>query len=257
MKVHVEKLDNLGQGISHINDKVVFIKDALPDEIVNIEIISDKKKYQKARVKEFIETSKNRKENICPFSNHCGGCSLGHLKYEKSLIYKTEKLKEIIMKNTNKEIEPIIIKCDKEYNYRNKITLKIDGFKWGYYNSESHNFVSINKCLLAGAPINNIIEKQNLFHIKSGEIVIRTNSLDEILISIRTDSDYSIDYENLKNLNIVGIVVNNETKMGNNYFYHIINNIKYKISYNSFFQVNDYICSSIFNFRIDFLYRWI
>ena len=247
MKVHVEKLDNLGQGITHINDKVVFIKNALPGETVNIQIVSDKKKYQKAVVREYIELSKDRKENNCPFSELCGGCSLGHLNYEKSLIYKTEKLKEIIYKNTNQEVDPIIIKSDKEYNYRNKITLKIKDYKWGYYNLESHNFVPINKCLLARESINKIIEKQNLFHIKSGEIIIRTNNINEILITIKTDEEYNIDYEKLINLNVIGIVINDEIKYRNNYFYHTINNIKYKISYNSFFQINDYICSEIFN----------
>lgn len=246
MKVKVEKLDNLGQGIAHINDKVCFIKNALPDEVVDIKIISDRKNYQKAQIKELIEPSQNRKTNICPFSDLCGGCSLGHLKHEKSLEYKCHKLKEIILKSTHQEFEPTIIKSDKEYNYRNKITLKIVDSKWGYYNSESHNFVNINKCLLAKECINKVIEKQNLFNISSGEIVLRANNLDEILICIKTNEEYQIRYDELNNLNIVGIVINDEIKIGKNYFYHTINNLKYKITYNSFFQINDYICSEIF-----------
>ena len=247
MEVKIEKLDNLGQGIAHINEKVCFIKNALPEEIVDIEIISDKKKYQKAEVRKYIEISKDRKDNICPYSKNCGGCSLGHLKYEKSLEYKNEKLKEIIYKSTKQKYEPTMIKCNQEYNYRNKITLKIVDYKWGYYNLESHNFVPINKCLLAHNSINKIVENQEVFHIKSGEIIMRTNDINEILIAIKTDEAYSIDFEKINNLNIVGIVVNDKTIYGNSYFYHSINNIKYKISYNSFFQVNDYICGKIFN----------
>lgn len=247
MEVKINKLDNLGQGIAYINDKVCFIKNALPGEIVDIEIKSDKKKYQKAEIKKINKKNEYRKENICPYHNLCGGCTLGHLSYEKALEYKTNKLKEIILKNTNLNINPIMIKNNKEYHYRNKITLKIKDYEWGYYNSESHNFVAINKCLLAKNSINKIVENQHVFHIKTGEIIIRSNNLNEILISIKTDETYEIELDKINNLNIIGIIVNDKVIKGKNHFYHSINNIKYKISYNSFFQVNDYICSQIFN----------
>ena len=38
MKVKIEKLDHFGRGITHINDKICFVKDALPEEIVDIEV---------------------------------------------------------------------------------------------------------------------------------------------------------------------------------------------------------------------------
>ena len=41
--VKVEKLDNLGRGIARIDNKIVFIENALPEEVVDIEIIKDKK----------------------------------------------------------------------------------------------------------------------------------------------------------------------------------------------------------------------
>ncbi len=34
MKVKIEKLDNLGRGITHINNKICFIENAFPNEIV-------------------------------------------------------------------------------------------------------------------------------------------------------------------------------------------------------------------------------
>lgn len=247
MKVVVEKLDNLGQGITHINKKIVFIKNVLPKEEVDIKIVADKKKYQKAEVIKIITKSNERQDNICPYHKNCGGCNLGHLKNESALKYKSEKLKEIILKNTNKLVEPIIIKSDKQYNYRNKITLKIENYNWGYYSLESHNFIPINKCLLAKDAINNIIENQNLFKIKNGEIVIRCNDKNEILLYIKTQDKYNINVNDINKLNIIGVVVNDKLIYGQNYFYHEINSIKYKISYNSFFQINDYICSQIFN----------
>lgn len=247
MKVSVEKLDNLGKGIAYIDDKICFIDNALPNEFVEVEITKDNKKYKKGKCKKVLKLSPMRKENVCPYHEMCGGCSLGHVKYDDAINYKKNKLKEIIYKNTSLDVEPIIIKSNLEYNYRNKITLKIENFKWGYYNSESHEFVPIKKCILAKDAINKIVENNKVFNIKNGEIVIRCNNLNEILISIKTGENYKIDLDKIKDLSIVGIVVNDKTLYGKNYFYHVINNIKYKVSYNSFFQINDYISSWIFN----------
>ena len=83
MEVTIEKLDNFGRGITYINDKIVFVENALPEEEVKIEIINDKKKYSEAKVLNIIKESKDRIKSICPYSNECGGCCLNHLNYSK------------------------------------------------------------------------------------------------------------------------------------------------------------------------------
>ena len=56
--VKVEKLDNLGRGIARIDNKIVFIENALPEEVVDIEIIKDKKNYSLARRIRLYKNSK-------------------------------------------------------------------------------------------------------------------------------------------------------------------------------------------------------
>ena len=38
MTVKIEKLDSFGNGICHVDNKIVFVKRALPGEVVEIEI---------------------------------------------------------------------------------------------------------------------------------------------------------------------------------------------------------------------------
>ena len=45
MKVEVLKLDNFGRGITYINDKICFIKNALPNEIVEISVTKETNKF--------------------------------------------------------------------------------------------------------------------------------------------------------------------------------------------------------------------
>ena len=40
--VTIESLDHFGLGIAHINEKVVFVENALPGEVVKIEKLEDK-----------------------------------------------------------------------------------------------------------------------------------------------------------------------------------------------------------------------
>ena len=53
-KVLIEKLDDFGNGIAHINNKVVFVENALPNELVEI---------KKADRKTSISA---KKENLSP-----------------------------------------------------------------------------------------------------------------------------------------------------------------------------------------------
>ena len=45
----------------------------------------------------------------------------------------------------------------------------------------------------------------------------------------------------------MGIIINDECIYGTNYFYDFIGDLKFKVSYNSFFQINNYMASCIFN----------
>ena len=47
--------------------------------------------------------------------------------------------------------------------------------------------------------------------------------------------------------NIVGIILNGKTIYKDNYFYDYVNDLKFKITYNSFFQVNNYMNGKIFD----------
>jgi len=247
--VTIEALDHFGYGIAHLNEKIVFVENALPDEVVKIEKYEEKKKYAKARVLEYIEKSKERKEAICPYFDICGGCSLMFYDYNKTLEFKKNKVNELLVKNKisyNKNIEVIE---NKDYlNYRNKISLKIVNGDIGYFKSSTHELVEINECKIANAEINKVIANYKLLGILNGKLTIRVNSNNEVLIIINTlEENYNIELEKLKNIvKIVGIVYNNKTIYGDNFLYERIGGFLFKVSYNSFFQINPYICSILF-----------
>ena len=134
-EVKIEKLDNQGRGICYVNNKITFVENALPEEQVIIRFTKESKKFNEAEVLEYIMTSKDRVESPCPYFKECGGCELLNLSYENTCKYKKEKLENILSKYANIKTKVEIVKCSNHLNYRNKITLKVENGKYGYYAS--------------------------------------------------------------------------------------------------------------------------
>ncbi len=249
-KVLIEKLDDFGRGIAHINNKVIFVKNALPEEEVEIKIINDKNSFSVSEVTNYLKLSKDRIKSKCPYFEVCGGCNLLHLNYENTLTFKQNKIKELLKKNKinyDKEIE--IIKNDNPFYYRNKISLKIENGKLGYYEENTHKLIEIKECITTKHSINEVIKNYKLLNLDNAKLTIRSNNNDEILLIIESKKkEYNIELAKLKEkIKLVGIIYNDRTIYGENFFYERINNKLFKVSYNSFFQVNENITSKLFD----------
>lgn len=240
----IEKLDNKGRGITYHNGLITFVNNALPDEEVKINIISENKKFYTAEVLELSNENKNRVLPKCPYYNTCGGCNLQHINIEYEDEFKENKVKEILKKYANVHVPLKINKNDKELFYRNKITLKIENGKWGFYNESTHKLCEISQCLIANNSINEFLN-QNIIKINNGTITIRSNYENNLLLIITTDEKLDIDKDILPS-NIAGVILNNKCIYKDNYFYDYIDDMKFKVSYDSFFQVNNYMAANIF-----------
>ena len=91
MLVKIERLDDFGRGIAFINNKITFIENALEDEIVEVEIVKEYKKYNEGKVVRYIKKSNLRIDSKCPYTNICGGCNLNHISIEEENKYKQNK----------------------------------------------------------------------------------------------------------------------------------------------------------------------
>ena len=243
IRLIVKRLDNQGRGISYYNDKIVFIYNALIGEEVDVEIIKETSKYYEAKVINVIKSVSCRIQPKCPYIDECGGCNIMHMSFDQQMDFKKNKVKDILYKYANIDIEVKLIESNKDLFYRNKIELKVHNNTYSYYNNNSHDYCDISKCLLANNTINEIIDYHSFMNIKNGDITIRSNYNNELLLIVNCDH---FEFFNDPPENVVGVVVNDKTVFGNNYFFDYIGDYKFKVSYNSFFQINNYIASEIF-----------
>lgn len=245
MIVKVLKMDHQGRGIAKVNDKTVFIYNALPDEVVDIRVIKENKKIMEAVVLKYIETSKKRINPICPYYLECGGCDLMHINYNDELEYKENKIRQIIEKFTTLPLQIIkpIVGNDNE-NYRNKTTFHVDD-KIGYYSKKSFKIVDIDNCSIASKEINDILKKLKEINLNNiYEIVIRTSKYISDKMIILKINNYINEEEIISKLkNIVDSIIiyqNKEYKTiyGKGFINDKIGDYIFKISPDSFFQVN-------------------
>ena len=244
MEVKIDKLDNLGRGITYINNKICFIPNVLPNEIVEIEITKENKKYYEAKCISIKETSPFRITEECPYSSICGGCQLNHLCYNEENRFKTNKLRDLLFKYAHIEkdiIEPI--KYQERNYYRNKITLHGNDEKLGIYGIKTNDIIPIQECLLVNKKINEIIKYLIKNNINIEEAIIKSsNDEDKIMISIHGEINNKEELISKCDVVIInGEYLSNEKRIITN-----INKIQYQESKDSFFQINKTLTEELY-----------
>ena len=236
MIVKIDGLSHDLKGIARVNGKVTFIDNALPNEVVDIRVFEEKKNFNRGKVISYIEKNKDRIINKCPYFDMCGGCSFGFVNYEKAVCYKKDIFIDIFKRYANMDINPSVMYSDKIYEYRNKISMKVNSGKLSLVEEDSNNLIDIDRCLLVNDKINNVIKilsDTNLNGLR--DVIIRgTNSIMVIL-----NGEY--DYDNIIKLlegYVDSIIYNGKCVYGNEYIIINVDKYKYSVYPESFFQVN-------------------
>lgn len=246
MRVEIERMDHNGRGIGKWNGKTVFVPNALPSEIVEIEIVEEKKNYLVGRVLSFIKSSNERIAISCPYFEVCGGCDLSHISYVKELIYKENKVKELVKKYCQVDIfvEPIV--GSDFQNYRNKCVLKVQK-EMGYYKKNTHILVPITSCFLVKEEINILIESfssLDLSFIK--EITFRTNEIGDTMAFLLVEGEVLKSTLEVFKEKCTTVIQKRNGKCsvlsGRGFLVEKVGNYRFMISPESFFQVNTKGC---------------
>lgn len=244
MQYKIEKLDNFGRGISHINNKIVFISNALEDEVVDATTTYSNKKFDEAKVNEIIEVSKMRIKPICPYFDICGGCNLLHMNYDEQLKFKYNKVKDIIFKYLKENIKVNDVIYSNQFYYRNKASFEVKE-KLCYKMRKSTNLVDINYCYLLDKNINDVVHVLNNLNLKNiNNITIRTGEEDIMVIISGNPAHEIIDTLKEK---ARSIYVNDKLVYGKSNIVSKIGNYEFFISDKSFFQVNKYNVKNLYD----------
>ncbi len=245
-KVKIEKLDHFGRGLFFDNNKISFVSNTLPDELVEVSKLKETSKYNIYSLNKIEKESNKRVKPICPYFGICGGCDLQHLSYEDTLDFKLNKVKELFNKFKIDFNNIEIVSNLNPFNYRNKIELKCINNKIGFYKNNSHELVQIDECLVASKPINDTLKELKFLKLPDCDIVIKSNYNDELLVWFKTKNKININRDMFSmDLKIASIIVNDKVVYGEDHLIMKMDDHLFKCSYDAFFQINPYICKKV------------
>lgn len=269
-----------GEEIAKINDFTVFVAGALKNEKCKIHITKVLSSYAYAKIVEILEKSEHRVQSDCKTYPKCGGCSLRHIDYKETLQIKRQKVQNLVNKMLNdKIIVDETVGMDKPVFYRNKAIYPISQNKMpGIFAARSHDVIEFEECKIQ--TINSqkiakfILENWNnsIYDEKTGKGLLRNIMIregfatNEIMVVLVQNGDKKYDASNLVKEfpNIKTVVVNVNTKntnvvlankniicYGEGFIYDKLGDYTFKISPNSFYQVNPKQTEKLYNLAVE------
>lgn len=256
-EVTIEDTNIFANGICRIDNMVVFVKGAIKGEICKIEIAKLFPKYAFASLIGIIEKSEHRIDPTCPNFKKCGGCSFSHISLEYENEIKYNYVKSAFAKlHLEADFEKTL--CPVSENYRNKVVLFYSGESFGYMQEGTNKIVPHSSCLLnceafdkiaqltanelKSTPLRALYLRKSfdekdimvcpVFYQKTNIIPYATKlislfpNVKTVLCGTLKDKDFAL--ENVKY----------STVYGSGYIEDTLCDLKFRISSESFYQVN-------------------
>jgi 23S rRNA (uracil1939-C5)-methyltransferase len=289
--IDINDLGISGEGVGNIQGFTIFVEGALPLETVEAQIILLKKNYGIAKLLKIIKSSPNRIKPPCPLFDRCGGCQIMHLDYPKQLEVKGKRVKDAFQRIGKHELvhTPVTHPSIRSFAYRNKIQLPVVAdhmgkLQVGLYAKGSHDVVFVDTCLIHSAlgdrvyqAIVTILQQSSIKPYSErdhrGELrhlLMRTAVFSkEVLVVLVTTSDVSSEIKNIAQQimnipNVAGVMHHKNSRRGNvvldkdftnlcgvSFIEEELSGLRFKVSAASFFQVNPYQASHLYQKAID------
>lgn len=276
-----------GEGIAKINGYTIFVLGALKGEKCKIHILKVLKTHAFAKVIQIIEKSSKRVEPDCTTFDKCGGCDLRHIAYSETLKIKQEKVQNLVNKMLKNKVQVNeTVEMENPTFYRNKAIYPVtQDKKVGIFAKRSHNIIPINECKIQ-TKISQEISKyildnweDSIYDEETGKGLLRNIMIregfktDEIMLVLVQNGEKNVFETNskLRVENIIKefpriktIVINVNTDKtnvvlsrkniivyGDGTITDKLGDYEFKISPNSFYQVNPVQTEKLYNLAIE------
>ncbi len=168
-----------GKGVGRERGKAVFVPYTIEGETVSAEIVHEKKQFAEAELVEVKERSPDRVEPQCPYFGRCGGCAYQHISYEHQLAIKWRQVRDALQRIGKLKDVPMrpIIASQKEYGYRNRITVHAQDGVIGFFRRDSHRLIDIEHCPISRDEVNRALsELRGQPHVRDGHYTLRASA---------------------------------------------------------------------------------
>ncbi len=233
--VCIEDIGAEGKSLARVENMVVFVKEAIPGDVTDLQVFRKKGRYMEARVVHYHSYSDQRTEPFCEHFGVCGGCKWQHLPYDRQLFYKQQQVEDAFRHIAGVKIPESmpIIPSGPTTEYRNKMEFTFSCHRWLLDHEAASDLpfehtnavglhvpgrfdkvVDIEKCHLQGDPANPVKNFMRELALEKGvsfydhrtneglmrNLIIRTSTLGEVMVILSVQFDEPVVYEILDEL---------------------------------------------------------
>ena len=208
-----------GLSVGKHEGMAVFVKNAVPGDVVDIQVVKKKKSYAEGKAIRFHTYSPDRVKPECIHFGLCGGCTRQDLAYAKQLEFKQKVVDDCFRRIGHLTFPPLmpIVGSEDTFRYRNKMDFGFTASRWvtveemasGHEITERgalgfhvpgmfDKIFDVTECLLQPEPSNAIrnglrefTQKMGMpyYHIRSHEgfmrnLIVRNNLKGEVMLIV-------------------------------------------------------------------------
>ncbi|HYC00034.1 MAG TPA: 23S rRNA (uracil(1939)-C(5))-methyltransferase RlmD [Candidatus Limnocylindrales bacterium] len=152
----IESLAFGGAGVARSGDgRVVFVEGVAPGDRVRAQVTADQGSYLQARTLDVLEPGPSRVAPPCPIVEQCGGCPWQQVDYAAQLAAKKRAVVDALERIGAIHEPPVreVLPSPELFGYRNRLSLRFQDARIGFYQARTNRLVPVADCLLAEEPI--------------------------------------------------------------------------------------------------------
>lgn len=149
LRVKIEKIAHGGHFIARHEGAVIFVRHAIPDEEVVVEITSVGSSFNRGDVVEVITASPDRVSAPCTYAKRdgCGGCDFQHIAPARQRTLKADVIREQFARIAKKEISVEVKEVAGPLGWRTRFSaVTTRNGALGFFASRSHKVIPVDNC---------------------------------------------------------------------------------------------------------------
>ena len=130
--ITVEATAAEGNGLAHVDGKVVFVKQGIPGDVVDVQINKVRSGYSQGFIVRMKSPSPHRLSPFCAHFGTCGGCTWQTLPYAMQTAFKQQQVVDQLTRIGHLQLPEVspILGSEHTDHYRNKLEFTFSNRRW-------------------------------------------------------------------------------------------------------------------------------
>lgn len=154
-----EKILPGGEAVVRVDGKAVLVANAVPGDVIKLQMLAKRRAVQRAEMIEIIEASPLRVHAPCPVAPVCGGCALQFISKDNQSTLKSDWVASAFKPLVTTATQWMPVRSGDAY-YRRRVRWFVghdeQGAFLGFYAPASHRSVRHTDCLVVSPALNEV-----------------------------------------------------------------------------------------------------